>query len=203
MEKVFFAVPYKLFGDEYRLLARRACSDMGLSAVFGDEVRQADALIQKMCSAIDEARFGFFDITGFNPNVMIELGIAFCAQKKVFLLYNEKRHREAPAVKAGRELVPSDLQGHERFAYQTPEDFDRELRQTLRATLGIGQNTVHDLKQKIGKMLRNHPQPIRKIVESLAAPEQDVQDALYSMRLEKRVTIEGHGRGAKWRLTAH
>jgi hypothetical protein len=175
---------------------------MGLTAVFGDEARQADALIQKMCSSIEEARFGFFDITGFNPNVMIELGIAFCAQKKVFLLYNQKRHKDSPAVKAGKELVPADLQGHERFAYQTPEDFDRELRQTLRATLGIGQNTVHDLKQKIGKMLRGHPQPIRKIVEGLAAPEQDVQDALYSMRLEKRVTIEGHGRGAKWRVVA-
>jgi hypothetical protein len=154
-------------------------------------------------STIDDARFGFYDITGFNPNVMIELGIAFHAGKKVFLFYNEKRHRNSPAVKAGKDLVPSDLQGHERFAYRTPEEFDRELRQALRVTLGIGQNSVHDLKQRISTMLRNNPQPIRKIVEGMNAPEQDVQDALYSLRLEKRVTIEGHGRGAKWRLMAH
>lgn len=108
MEKVFFAVPYKLFGDEYRILARRACLDRQLTAVFGDETRQADALIRKMCTSIEEARFTFFDITGFNPNVMIELGIAFCAQKKVFLFYNEKRHKESPIVKAGKEPVPAE-----------------------------------------------------------------------------------------------
>lgn len=203
MEKVFFAVPFKVFGDEHRLVARRACTDLGLTAVFGDDVRQADALIQKLCSAIEECRFGFYDITGFNPNVMIELGIAFSARKKVFLIYDEKRHANSPAVKAGKEPIPADLQGHERFPYGTIEDLDRELRQTMRHTMGFGQNSAHELKQKISRVLRGHPQPIRKIVEGLGAPQQDVEDALAAMRFEKRVVVEGRGGGSKWRLIAH
>jgi hypothetical protein len=203
MERVFFAVPFKTFGDDHRIVAKRACEDLGLRAVFGDEERQPDALIQKLCTTISECQVGFYDITGFNPNVMIELGIGFSADRKVFLLINERKHRESPAVRAGKELIPSDLQGHERFKYQTPEDLDRELRQTLRFAFGKGRNDAYEMKQKIEMVLRRNPQPIRKIVETLGAPEQEVSDALAAMRFERRVEVEGRGGGAKWRLTRH
>lgn len=202
MEKVFFAFPFD-FGVDYRLVTQRACNDFSLTAVFGDDVRRADALIQKLCTAIDDCRFGFYDITGFNPNVMVELGIGFCSKRTTFIMFNEQKHKNTPAVKAMKSEVPADLQGHERFTYRTPEDLDRELRKTLRQALGIGQNSAYELKERIRKVLNRNPQPIRRIVESLGAPERDVQDALAAMRFEKRVALEGHGAGAKWRLVAH
>ncbi|MEQ1709096.1 MAG: hypothetical protein ABL864_12280 [Terricaulis sp.] len=204
MEKVFFAFPFELDRHEdYRLVLQRACSDLGVEAVFGDKIRQSDALIRKMCDAIDECNHSFFDITGFNPNVMIEVGIAFRCQKPIYLLYHAEQHRRSAAAKALRMEVPSDLQGHERFTYKNLAELDRELRMTLRQALGQGRNLAFELKEKIRRVLRAKPQPIREIVSTLGGSEPDIQQALAALRFEQSVEIEGHGAGAKWRLTAH
>lgn len=57
---------------------------------------------------IREARFCLFDISMWNPNVTLELGIAIGHRQDYYLLFN-------PEV--GQDQPPSDLGGHDRIQY--------------------------------------------------------------------------------------
>jgi hypothetical protein len=199
METAFFAFPYN-FDTEYRFVVKRACQDLGVAPVFGDEVRKADHLANKLRISIEQSGLGFYDITGLNPNVLIELGIGLCAQRRNFLMFDEHKHRKSPAVKAFKCEIPADIAGHEHFKYNNASDLDRELRAVLKQALGIGKNSAHDLKQRIDGLVRKTPLKFGDIAKAIPeAPRYDIDQALASLRFEGRIKLEGRGGGAKWR----
>lgn len=202
MLKAFFAFPYD-FEIDYRLTIKRACHDLDVAPVFGDEIRKSKALVDKICEAIEECELGFYDITGFNPNVMIEIGMSYCAERATFIMLNSGKHRQSPAVRAEGSEVPADLEGQHRLVYSTPAELDAELRKTLRQALGIGQNSHHDLKRKIDQRLRaKGAQTLREIASGIGNPDRDeLKIALMALRAEKRVRLDGHGLGARYSRT--
>jgi hypothetical protein len=200
METAFFAFPYD-FDEAYRLTISRACHNLNVRAVFADDIHRSEVLSDKLRTSIEDCGLAFFDITGLNPNVMIELGMGLCARKKNFLMVHPDKHRAAPAVKAYRGPLPTDLSGLIPFEYRTEYDLDRELRAVLRQALGIGRNSAHDLKMKISQKLRDHPYPLRGLVAAFPEITQaEIEEALAAMKFERTVKLEGRGAGAMWSL---
>ncbi|MDX2276815.1 MAG: hypothetical protein NW206_15300 [Hyphomonadaceae bacterium] len=170
--------------------------------VFGDGNVSSTTLIDKMSSDIEGCDHTFFDITGFNPNVMIELGMAYQHKKHIYFMYDERRHKNAPATKAIKEPVPTNIRGQDHFAYSSSSDFDRKLRSAMRNALGIGKNSVHELKIKINSSLAKSPQRISEIAKTIGdVDQQQLSDVLNAMRTEGHVFCTGHGMGAKWQLS--
>jgi hypothetical protein len=200
MIKAFFAFPYG-FEVDYRLTIKRACHDLDVIPVFGDEIRKSKALVDKICEAIEECELGFYDITGFNPNVMIEIGMSYCAERATFIMLNSACHKQSQAVRIEGRDIPSDLEGQHRLEYSAPGELDAELRKTLRQALGIGQNSHHDLKRKIDQRLRSAgAQTLRELAAGIGDPDRDeLKIALMALRAEKRVRLDGHGLAARYR----
>ena len=105
-QKVFLAMPFR---DEqqnmYLFALKPAMERLGLRIWKADEELNNVDFICKLCHAIRTSSFGIVDITGWNPNVMFELGLLYGYGKKVALIN-----------KAG-EKVPVDLHGLEYVEY--------------------------------------------------------------------------------------
>lgn len=80
MPRAFFAFPYS-FGIDYRIELSRVCDALNVEPIFADEVKKADALLAKLQDEIQASHIGFYDITGLNPNVLIELGMSLAANR--------------------------------------------------------------------------------------------------------------------------
>ena len=76
--QVFVAYSYKRFP---RADYRRVFNDLNaaylVDFVFADEKITSLHILQKIANYIRESRFGLYDISGWTPNVTLELGLAF------------------------------------------------------------------------------------------------------------------------------
>ncbi len=89
-----------------------------------DEKFSSTDIMCKICRAIQESQYILINISGQNPNVMFELGLAYGLNKKVFLL-KDKQSAEV-----------TDLKGLEYIEYAHAGDLARKLRERL-SDLGI------------------------------------------------------------------
>jgi hypothetical protein len=76
---------------------------------FADEKITNKQILEKITSMIAGSRFSLFDITGWNTNVALELGIAIGMNKDYYLLFNPT-HESNPYGD-----VPADLGGLDRI----------------------------------------------------------------------------------------
>ncbi len=89
-----------------------------------DEKFSTADIMCKICQAIQESQYILINISGQNPNVMFELGLAYGLNKKVFLL-KDKQSAEI-----------TDLKGLEYIEYAHAGDLANKLRNRL-TELGI------------------------------------------------------------------
>ena len=68
---------------------------------------------------IKAAQFSIFDVTGWNPNVTLELGLAYGYNEKVYIAFN-------PKLGASND-IPSDLGGIDRIQYVSYTEFEKKL----------------------------------------------------------------------------
>lgn len=104
---------------EFNLVSRRA-----------DDIKSNKAIIQDIWKSICEARLIIADLSGLNPNVMYELGIAHTVGKETILIY-----QQGSDVK-----FPFDLAHIRRIEYRNDalggKKLEKELVETLRRILG-------------------------------------------------------------------
>ena len=90
------------------------------NVIYGNTDLQTRHLLQIMKSNITKAAYSIFDLSNWNPNVALELGLAEGLKKKpaknYYILLNTRRSKE----------VPSDIRGIQRLEY-TSYDFKREV----------------------------------------------------------------------------
>ena len=99
---------------EFNLVCRRA-----------DDIKSNRAVIQDIWKSLCEARFVIADLTGFNANVLYELGIAHTLGKETILIY-----QRGADVK-----FPFDLTHIRRIEYENNAIGGRALETELRATM--------------------------------------------------------------------
>lgn len=191
--KAFFAYPYN-FGVDYRIELGRVCSALQVDAVFADDVKKADALLPKLQEEIQASHIGFYDITGYNPNVLIELGMSFASGRPTFVLYDVERHKKTPASKLGRFEVPADIRERALLPYKGNAELAAEVRKAIRETLQIGINSHLALKAQVERQLRRGKQRISEIAAGIGGEVQrpDLEAAIMSLRHEKIVKLDGH-----------
>ncbi len=99
---------------------RKLFKDLPFQVIYGNTDLQSKHLLTIMKGNIRRADFSIFDLSGWNPNVALELGLAESLKKKpakdYYIVLNTRRSTE----------VPSDVRGIQRLEY-TSYDFKSEV----------------------------------------------------------------------------
>ncbi len=112
----FIMMPFSLEdSDEVHHILRRVCREAGVRPVRGDDLFTPTDILDDIWRGITAARFIIADITGRNPNVMYELGMAHTLAKPVLIL-----SRNA-------DDIPIDLATRRVILYGTSGDWQSEL----------------------------------------------------------------------------
>ena len=117
MPKIFVGHP---FGGRFPVGRFRGIfKELPFSVIYGNTDLQTKHLLSIMKSNIAKSDFSFFDLSDWNPNVALELGLAEGLKRKAgrdyYILLNSRRSSD----------VPSDIRGLQRIEY-TSYDFKAE-----------------------------------------------------------------------------
>ncbi len=131
MPVVFVGHP---FGHKFaKRKFRRIFQELPFSVQYGNTDIQTVHLLAVMKSNISKSDFSIFDLSDWNPNVSLELGLAEGlkrqALKPYYILLNTRRSKE----------VPADIRGLQRLEY-TSYDYKSEA--------GLGDQLVQVLKKE-------------------------------------------------------
>ena len=118
--QVFVAYPYNLYPDaDYRRVYQGVGRSFDVRFVFADEQVSNLHIMAKILRDIRASDFSMFDISGWNPNVTLELGMAYALDAPHYICYN-------PAHNARRD-VPSNLRGFSRIQYDSMAKLENGL----------------------------------------------------------------------------
>lgn len=125
----FIVMPFhQLYEAEYEQVIKPAVEEAGLMCVRGDEIYSQQAIVQDIWHSIRKARLVIAELSGRNPNVMYEIGLAHAIGKPIVLLTRNE------------EDVPFDLRAL-RYIYYDPNnplwgsDLRSELTRLVRLVL--------------------------------------------------------------------
>lgn len=124
---IFVAYPYSFSEADYRGAFKEVSEDFDVEFVFADERITNVHILEKITGMIREAEFSLFDITTWNPNVALELGVAVGAQLDYYILFK-------PGDEQGD--VPADLGGIDRIQYQDYAALKAGLRKLMTQQFG-------------------------------------------------------------------
>jgi nucleoside 2-deoxyribosyltransferase len=77
----------------YQSKIKPSIESLGMVVHKADELKNANFVMQDIWKSICEARIVLADLTGFNANVMYELGIAHTVGKDTVIIYQNKQTR--------------------------------------------------------------------------------------------------------------
>lgn len=148
----FVAHPYR--GDfpskDFRESLASIENEFRVRFSYADKVLTADYLLTKLKNAIQSSGRSLFDVTYWNPNVTLELGLAYGLGEKdrILISLNTSLH--------GGEKVPSDLAGIDRLEYSGLQDFKTqfiekhiETRFLPTSVQGLGEQKIRVLERLI------------------------------------------------------
>jgi hypothetical protein len=207
MQKVFFAFPYEYDKAHawYRICLRNTVRQAGFEPIFADERVASGHVLQHVSECIDECEIGFYDMTGLNPNVLIEFGIGHASEKPCFLLINKELHQAETQSFWGKRTaplpIPADLDGIVRHEYTDSANLahvvgrviDQNLKEKIRSGQAMANNIIERLK-------RRGPANMSTIARDINKPIDDVRLILRSLVATDRVFKEGRARGTTYRL---
>jgi hypothetical protein len=130
--RIFVAYPYAFPEQDYRRPFQALEKAFDVRFDYADQQISSSQILQKITAMIMEARFSLFDVTRWNPNVALELGIAMGANRDYYLLFNPT---DALNPKAGD--VASDLSGFERLHYRSYHELEERLTKLLIQEFGV------------------------------------------------------------------
>lgn len=112
---VFVAYPWRIYTNRaaYKKAYTILEKPLAVSFVFAEARISSGTILDKIIGMIEEADFGIYDVTGWNPNVTLEYGIARGMAATAFVAFNPDRTEMAD--------VPTDVRGYDRLQYS---DFD-------------------------------------------------------------------------------
>jgi len=116
LEQVFIGMPFSPeFEDIYKYGIIPALETVMLRAWKADESITNIDVMCKICEGIQSSRYAIINISGWNPNVLFELGLAYGLSKETVL------------IKGHEEQVPADLRGMEYIEYRNSDELREKL----------------------------------------------------------------------------
>ena len=144
------------FSPVYEEILYPAICDAGLHPVRSDNlVSSAGVISEQILELIQKARLVIADITGANPNVMIEVGLALALKKNLILISQDT-------------TFPSDLRAHRINPYDMSEEGKRRLYTELTDLL---KSTVYPSQLYLRNMLYHYPHNITYVLHGRASKE--------------------------------
>ena len=113
--RIFVACSYRYPFDKKGL--ERCLRSLPVTVHFLDSKLKTKQLFRLVRDALAQADFSLFDVSTWNPNVSMELGLAEGRNSPYYILLNSKQKKG----------VPADLQGLQRIEYTSFQGRDRSL----------------------------------------------------------------------------
>jgi predicted nucleotide-binding protein len=196
--KIFVAHPYKAIAiDDYRAAFKDLEKQFkNVKFVYADEEITNDYILEKIERMILEADFSLFDVTTWNPNVALELGLAYGLKRQIYILFN-------PTMDSSE--VPSDIRGKERIQYNSYSELKTKMTLVLQKHLQAESKTIANeydtIKQKINAFIGQHNRVgSSQIAEALALNQGVVRSILYELKDSGAVVTHGAKKGTKYSL---
>lgn len=195
--QIFVAYSYSIYDKrDYRRVFSDLEKDYDIKFIFADEKITNMHIMQKIISYIKTSDFSLFDISGWNPNVTLELGYAMCHSDKWYIAFNPD--------KTNLDEVPSDLKGIDRLQYRSFAEFSDKLIALLEQHYPRQQRKSLDefLKQIEGDIVRlieNQPGiKMNEIADTLSINVRMAQSVVTPLLDRHAIRVEGVRRGAKY-----
>lgn len=191
---VFVACPYRMFPlDDYKRVFSNISKKHPVVFKFADEQVTNQHVLEKVLTYIREHDFSLFDITGWNPNVSLELGIAVGSGKKYFILLNT--HLDA------NKDAPSDIKGIDRIQYSSNEELEAKITILINQELPKenSESIFITIRDSIFDVLQNHPGISLPAISTHNQHDKSiVQTVLRALVQSGDVKTTGQRRGTKY-----
>ncbi|MCI5157660.1 MAG: S1 RNA-binding domain-containing protein [Candidatus Electrothrix sp. AUS1_2] len=150
----------------YREIISSAITEAGMIPIRADDIYSAQQqLIERTWKSIQEAEIIIADITGRDPNVMYELGLAHVIWKPVILLATEQS------------VIPNDLSQYPPVRYTTEGmglvQLIRELKKALTAAHEEPKTEEATLTPLIGRRVERVPAKVLTVTKDFAIVQTD------------------------------
>ena len=138
---IFVLIPLKEeFNDLFENGIKSVVEDLGLRCEKADTIIHTDVNLNKICENIIGSKCLIADLTGGNPNVFYEAGLAHALDKKVIL------------IAQNRSDVPFDLKVTRSIEYKDAINLKSQLRNTLISLLDLPKiPEISEIEEKITK----------------------------------------------------
>jgi len=194
--QVFVAYSYRLYDiRDYRRPFLEVGKAFKVDFVFADEKISSLHILQKIANQIKESQFGIYDISGWNPNVTLELGLALGMNERVFVALNPE--------KTEMNDLPSDLKGIDRLQYNSFSKLQDELERLLSQELPPQSdpeaiNFLNKLQDDIVEIVSKAPgMSVTSIAKALGVNKELAKLAVQN-EVGKRLERRGKTRGARY-----
>lgn len=197
MKTVFVAYPYKLYRkDHYRRIFKQFEKTHQVTFIFADEKITNMHIMQKIQSYIQAADFSIFDISSWNPNVTLELGLAIAKDASWYICFNPD--------KTNTNEVPSDIRGIDRIQYKSLPELNGKLTALFdekfqRREESLVSKSMEHTKRELVKMLRaGKGFRADQMAAAMSTSLDLVQLILDGLVKDRTVRFTGKGRGRNY-----
>ncbi|MFF7171631.1 hypothetical protein [Streptomyces pseudovenezuelae] len=162
---------------------------------FAEQSLTSGTVLDKIRGMIDSAAFGIYDLTGFNPNVTLEYGLALGMGRKAFIAFN-------PTVTPTAKDVPSDVRGWDRFEYGDLNDLVREVESIVIAELGVMSpaDQFEEERRTVVQAVMNQPGMLLQRIAAAVGKDKELVKVLLkrSVGADGELRTEGATRGTRY-----
>jgi hypothetical protein len=193
---IFVAYPWALYSSRAKYKKAFTSLEKGLAVkfVFAEERIASGHVLEKISDMIRETAFGIYDVSGWNPNVTLEYGIAQGMRARAFIAFNPDKTTIAD--------VPTDVRGYDRLQYADLEELSDRVAELVAQELGARPEPIDPLedgRRRLLVMLRDNPGlRAQDIADQLGESIDYVQLLLRRSRADLQVT--GQTRGTRYSL---
>jgi hypothetical protein len=194
--QVFVAYSYRHYDKrDYRRAFENVGKAFNVEFIFADEKITSLHILQKIANYIRESQFGIYDITAWNPNVTLELGLALGMGERVFISLNPDETEMTD--------VPSDLKGVDRLQYKSFASLEDEIERLISQVLPppkneAAENFLTTLQDKIVALVGISPGVGIVTIAQAAGVNIELAKLAVRNELGKRLTASGNTKGTKY-----
>ncbi len=196
---IFVAYAYNIYDRrDYRGVFAQLEKAYGVKFIFADEKITNMHILQKIISYIKASDFSLFDISGWNPNVTLELGVALAMSENWYICFNPDKTDLAD--------VPSDIKGIDRIQYKSFADMAEKLAALLeqrypRVAARVPlDDYLENLKKEIVDLIGKQPGLRMEEIADIMRVNVKVAQMIISPLVGVQLRYEGQRRGARYYL---
>lgn len=194
--QVFVAYPYSIPKADYRKPFEAVGKAFNVKFVFADEKISNLHILDKIKGYIVDSAFGIYDITAWNPNVALELGLALGLNRTAYIAFDPS--------KTNADDVPSDLRGMDRLQYSSFSDLEARIEWLIAQELPLprthdAENQLEGLRETVLALVAaSEGLKIGDIAKAVGVSTDLAKVVVRPLVAEDKLRVQGVKRGAKY-----